>query len=148
MLPGLALHVERATQIPTMRPSMHHILAVFSFATLRVTAAILPTSSVPTASTTWPSAPAITSFGSGRGYRNEIRQPHSKNPNPGNFCGFSYPYTWSCIETLQSCTNSLFPNGNAYLYCSQVGAGSQVVYTTGYNYFGGPQSCVPDALCW
>jgi hypothetical protein len=131
-----------------MRSLINQVLAVLISAALRVTAAILPTSTAYTASTTWPSAPAITPFGSRRGYRNEIRQVNSNDPNPGNWCGFSSYYTWSCVDSLKSCTNSLFPNGDAYLYCSQVGAPSQVVITTGYDYAQGVKSCVPNAYCW
>lgn len=72
------------------------------------------------------------------------RQPYSQY-----ICGYSdVTRTRYCVSSSDYCTATIFPNGQAYAYCSDPNVDNQVFVTTGYNSWNFNTPCPSLALCW
>lgn len=69
---------------------------------------------------------------------------------PGYWCGTNadYDIAITCQVHTQSCRGTIFPDRNAYAYCSTEGVANQIVLTTGIAYYSGSASCGLSTLCW
>lgn len=147
-LPCFLLAVQHYSRTTKMKMLLNLLLAVLSFTVLRAMGAVLSAPTAHPASTLSSWLPNITPFRAHAPRKNWIREAQSSDPNPAHICGFSFGASYTCVDHMQSCTNTLLSNTHAYLYCSTVGAPSQWFSTTAYPYTSGVSSCNVNATCW
>lgn len=74
-------------------------------------------------------------------WKNWLRSPQNSESSSeeytANTCGFSGTVKWTCVDTLEVCTNTVLSDGHAYQYCSAVGGPSQTYDTAVYDYYSG-----------